>query len=104
MAQKVLATVPTTGFSPSALAINTVTNRIYILNQSTVDVLDGSTNSIVATIPVSSSISRLAVNESTNKVYVIDPFAGSLFDLVFGGLAIAARTVVCTFKCAYRLP
>jgi DNA-binding beta-propeller fold protein YncE len=80
MAQKVVATVPTTGFSPSALAINTVTNRIYILNQSggTVDVLDGLTNSIVATVPVSSSISRLAVNETTNKVYVIDPFAGSL--------------------------
>ncbi|MFL6313333.1 MAG: hypothetical protein ACJ71W_14625 [Terriglobales bacterium] len=56
MAQKVVATVPTTGFSPSALAINTVTNRIYILNQSggTVDVLDGSTNTIAATIPVSS--------------------------------------------------
>jgi len=43
MAQKVVATVPTSGLSPSALAINTVTNRIYILNQSggTVDVLDG---------------------------------------------------------------
>jgi YVTN family beta-propeller protein len=80
IAQKVVATVPTSGFSPNALAINTVTNRIYILNQSggTVDVLDGLTNSIVATVPVSPSISRLAVNETTNKVYVIDPFAGSL--------------------------
>ena len=80
MAQKVIATVPTTGLAPSTLAINTVTNKIYILNQSggTVDVLDGSTNSIVATVSVSPSISHLAVNESTNKVYVIDPFAGSM--------------------------
>jgi YVTN family beta-propeller protein len=78
--QKVIATIPTTGASPSALAVNTVTNKIYILNQSsgTVDVLDGSTNNIVATVPVSSSISRLAINESTNKIYVVDPFAGSL--------------------------
>jgi DNA-binding beta-propeller fold protein YncE len=62
------------------LAINAVTNKIYVLNQSsgTVDVLDGSSNSIVATVPVSSSISHLAVNESTNKIYVVDPFAGSL--------------------------
>jgi YVTN family beta-propeller protein len=78
--QKVIATIPTTGSSPSALAINTVTNKIYVLNQSsgTVDVLDRATNSIVATVPVSSSISRLAINESTNKIYVVDPFAGSL--------------------------
>lgn len=79
--QRVIATVPTTGFSPAALAINTVTNKIYIVNQSggTVDVLDGSTNSIVATVPLSSSIARVAVNENTNKVYVVDPFAGSLW-------------------------
>lgn len=79
-AQKIVAMVPTTGFSPSALAVNTVTNKIYVLNQSsgTVDVLDGATNSIVATVSVSSSISRLAVNENTNKVYVIDPFAGRM--------------------------
>lgn len=79
VAQKVVATVPTTAFAPSALAVNTATNKVYILNQSsgTVDVLDGSANTIVATVPVSSSIIRLAVNESTNKVYVIDP-AGTL--------------------------
>lgn len=79
-AQKVVATVPTSSFSPTALAINTVTNKIYIVNQSggTVDVLDGATNSIVATVPVSSSSSRLAVNESTNKVYVLDQFTGIL--------------------------
>src|SRR5947209_488108 len=98
-AQKIVATIPTTGFSPSALAINTVTNKIYILNQSggTVDVLDGSTNAIVATVRVSPSISRLAVNEITNKIYVIDPFAGSLFvidgasNTVTGSVAFGVR-------------
>jgi YVTN family beta-propeller protein len=79
-AQKVVATVPTTGFAPSALAVNTVTNKIYILNQSssTVDVLDGATNIIVATVAVSSSSSRLVLNENTNKIYVLDQFAGSV--------------------------
>ncbi|HEX7284884.1 MAG TPA: YncE family protein [Candidatus Angelobacter sp.] len=79
-AQRVIATVPTTGHFPTALAINTVTNRIYVVNQSgTVDVLDGATNSIIATLSVSSPAnSQLAVNEVTNKIYATDPFAGTL--------------------------
>jgi YVTN family beta-propeller protein len=94
IAQKIVTTVPTTGFAPSALAINTVTNRIYILNQSsgTVDVLDGSTNTIVATVPVSPSISHLAVNESTNKIYVVDSFAGSL-SVIDGATSVVTATV-----------
>lgn len=99
-AQKIIATVPTTGFSPSALAVNTVTNKIYVLNQSsgTVDVLDGATNSIVATVPVSSSISRLAVNENTNKIYVLDPFAGRMS--VIDG---AANTVTASVNFGVRI-
>jgi len=62
------------GEFPIAVAINTVTNRIYAANygdgSNSVSVIDGGTNTVVATIPVGNSPFALDVNPRTNMIYV----------------------------------
>jgi len=77
-AQAVTATVPA-GVNPVALAVNEVTNKIYVANcaysaqtfltRGTVTVIDGETN-LTTEIPVGVCPGALAVNPLTNKVYV----------------------------------
>ncbi|HZL69854.1 MAG TPA: YncE family protein, partial [Candidatus Limnocylindrales bacterium] len=57
--------------TPEQLAINTVTNKIFIANGSmSVTVLDGNTLS-TATVPIGFPINGIAVNQVTNKAYVV---------------------------------
>lgn len=69
-AQVVTATVPA-GNAPDAVAVNTVTNKIYVANflSKNVTVIDGATNS---TTTVSAGVHPVgvAVDEATNKIYV----------------------------------
>ena len=60
-----------TGNSPTALAVNPVTNKIYAVNKDdgTVTVIDGDDNTI-QTVPVGSMPDAAAVNAATNKTYV----------------------------------
>ncbi|MCA1565218.1 MAG: hypothetical protein LC803_06215 [Acidobacteria bacterium] len=54
-----------------ASAVNTATNKIYVVNGSnSVNVINGATNTIVGTIPVGSSPQKIAVNSATNRIYV----------------------------------
>lgn len=69
------------GVNPLAMALNPVTNKIYVVNQgtnlvpgTTLTVIDGSTGNF-STITVGSSPEFVAVNPITNKVYVA--FAGT---------------------------
>src|SRR5260370_3514295 len=68
--QTVSATV-SVGKTPDAVAINPVTNRIYIANQGSnnVTVIDGASNTAI-TVSVGSRPIAVAVNPATNKVYV----------------------------------
>ena len=52
--------------------MNPTTNRIYVCNygDKTVSVLDGSTNTVLATVPVGDGPAGIAVNPATNRVYV----------------------------------
>ncbi len=54
------------------MAVNPRTNRIYVTNSNdgTVSVIDGTTNSVVATIPVGTTPQAVAVNPSTNNIFV----------------------------------
>ncbi|WP_197412904.1 FG-GAP-like repeat-containing protein [Arthrobacter sp. EpRS71] len=65
-----VASVPA-GLSPANLAVNTVTNKIYVPNQSsqTVSVIDGATNQpkVLITRP---NPETAVVNSTTNKIYV----------------------------------
>lgn len=68
-----IALIPV-GPSPRVIAVNPMTNRIYTANllDKTVSVIDGATNTVVATIatPVSTGVFHLAVNPTTNRIYV----------------------------------
>lgn len=61
---------------PSAdVAVNSVTNRIYVSNQfvvSTLDVIDGVTNQVIATVNLSGGPRQIGINHSTNHIYVIE--------------------------------
>jgi YVTN family beta-propeller protein len=72
----------TVGYAPSSTAVNSVTNRIYVTdecgtdptcsfqNNGTVSVIDGATNSVIATITAGNDPRFVAVNPATNKIYV----------------------------------
>jgi DNA-binding beta-propeller fold protein YncE len=100
------------GINPTAVAVNEVTNRIYVANctysaqtyltQGTVTVIDGETN-LTTKIPVGVCPGALAVNPLTNKVYVANfgrynQFCSSCSDYgsvtVIDGATDAATTIV----------
>ena len=69
-AQTVTATV-TAGICPDAVAINPVTNKIYVANYNSGDVtvIDGATNT-TATVTAGTHPWAVAVNPVTDKIYV----------------------------------
>jgi YVTN family beta-propeller protein len=60
------------GDSPYGVAVNPVTNRIYVAEggSSTVSVIDGARNAVVTAIPLDSWPLGAAVNPETNREYV----------------------------------
>ena len=68
------------GYYPYGVAVNSVTNRIYVANQcgsdptcasdGTVSVIDGASNTVIATVTVGSRPYGVAVNSVTNQIYV----------------------------------
>ena len=64
-------TTASTGGQPLALAVNTVTNQVYVSDfaSGNVAVIDGASNQTTL-VPVGPGPGAIAVNESTNKVYV----------------------------------
>ena len=69
-AESVTATVPT-GLGPIGIALNPVTNKYYVPNNTTntVTVIDGATNT-TTTVTVGAAPRGVAVNPVTNKIYV----------------------------------
>ena len=69
-AQSVVAT-PGVGSEPFAIAVNPVTNMVYVANYSgaSITVIDGATNAVVATPTVGTEPGDIAVNPVPNKVY-----------------------------------
>lgn len=82
----------TVGYSPWAIAVNPVSNKIYVayVDSGTVKVIDGSTNT-TTTIAVGTSPKAVAVNPVTNKVYVANN--GSSNVTVIDGATNATTTV-----------
>lgn len=69
--------------SPVEIAVNPVTNRVYIADDfgNRVLVVDTATNSFVGSITVGTHPRRLAVNSITNRIYVpveVDPITGHI--------------------------
>jgi YVTN family beta-propeller protein len=71
-------TVPA-GASPFALAVNSTTNKIYVVNQvgNSLTEIDGATNA-TATVAVGSSPTAVAVNPVTNTIYVANAQDGTV--------------------------
>src|SRR5580700_9056251 len=69
-ARTVTATVPV-GTNPPGVAVNSVTNQVYVANYSSSDVtvIDGATNS-TTTVAAGTNPYAVAVNSVTNQVYV----------------------------------
>ena len=68
-AQTVTATLGA-GTGPQAVALNPVTNKVYVLNgDKTLTVIDGATNN-TASVAVGTASQSVAVNPVTNKIYV----------------------------------
>src|SRR3989442_3329779 len=73
----VAATIPVT-FSPGTFGVdvNPKTNRIYVTNlNGPVSVIDGSTNTLVANIPLLGTLTTLVVNSALNEIYVADQYS-----------------------------
>jgi YVTN family beta-propeller protein len=70
-AQTVTATLGA-GDEPNSVAVNPVTNKIYVANQSSnnVTVIDGASNSTTTVAAGSDDQTSVAVNPVTNKIYV----------------------------------
>jgi len=68
---QVLADIPV-GSQPVGIALNPVTNRVYVANSksASVSVIDARTDSVVATVPVDDWPWGVAVNPTTNRIYV----------------------------------
>jgi YVTN family beta-propeller protein len=69
-AQSVVRTIPT-GAEPRAIAVNGVTNKIYVANElsNSVTVIDGATQATTS-VSVGNRPQHIAVNTATNRIYV----------------------------------
>ena len=87
-----VTTTVSAGTEPLAVAVNPVTNKIYVANNSSnnVTVIDGATNS-TSTINAGTAPRFVAVNPVTNKIYVAN--AGSNTVTVIDGATNSTTTV-----------
>ena len=69
-----------TGSVPMAAAINSVTNRLYVVNygSSDVTVIDDLSGRPLATVKVGLWPQQIAINVKTNRIYVVNTHANSL--------------------------
>jgi DNA-binding beta-propeller fold protein YncE len=64
------------GSNPKGVAVNASTNRIYVENAGypgAVSVIDGASNTVVASVVLGVDPKDVAVNASTNRIYVTNP-------------------------------
>src|SRR6266487_1738619 len=81
------------GNLPTSVAANQNTNRIYVSNltDNTVSVIDGASDTVIATIPVGFLPEVVDVNSVTNMIYVAN-FLDNTVSVIDGG----SNTVVAT--------
>ena len=90
----ILATVPV-GFGPEGVAVNLLTNKIYIANgtSNTVSVIDGANNTVLTTVSVGTFPRGVVVNHALNRTYVTNSSNASV-----SVIDNANNTVVATIK------
>jgi YVTN family beta-propeller protein len=75
----------------SDIAVNPVTNKIYVLTYDEIFVLDGATNAITVVHNPTEGLNYLAVNPVTNKIYAPNWYSGNV--TVLDGATNAITTV-----------
>jgi YVTN family beta-propeller protein len=78
-AAQTLVTTVTVGNDPVAVAVNTATNKIYVVNQNSnnMTIIDGATNN-PSSIMTGSAPDAVAVNSVTNMIYVANGSSNSV--------------------------
>ncbi len=92
-AQSVSATI-LTGANPFGIAINSTTNKIYVISNNTVGkvtVIDGASNAITAAVTAGANPSAVALNSVTDMVYVANSSSNDV--TVIDGATNATATV-----------
>ncbi len=69
-AQTIITTI-TVGRYPAGVAVNPLTNRIYVTNQNSHDisVIDGTSHSVITTFPFGREVTGIGINPRTNRLY-----------------------------------
>jgi len=92
---KVLATT-SVGTSATGIAVNATTNKVYVANSGSNDisVIDGASNSVVATIsdPNAAAPVAVAVNPTTNTIYVANSHSNNV-TIIDGATGSVTATV-----------
>ncbi len=94
--ENTVSTIETGGSSSVSIAVNTLTNRIYVANSGSHNVteIDGATDTVAATIPLEGDYPMpwgVTVNEKTNKIYVANQ-AGSV-SVIDGATNTVVQTI-----------
>jgi YVTN family beta-propeller protein len=94
--QNVAATV-TAGTNPESVAVNPVTNQVYVGNaaSSNVTVINGANNTVSATVTVGTAPFAMAVNPVTNKIYVANVTSSNV-TVIDGNFNTTATTTMLT--------
>ncbi|HEY1679834.1 MAG TPA: hypothetical protein VGG04_19110 [Candidatus Sulfotelmatobacter sp.] len=89
------STIIPVGTVPERVAVNQITNRIYVanLNSNNVSVIDGNSDTVIATVSVGNGPSDIGINTVTNMIYVSNSGANTV-SVVDGG----SNTVVATIS------
>ncbi len=95
-ATNAVTTTVTLTAAASVVAVNSVTNQIYVGGADNVSVIDGSTNAIAATISVPQAVSSLAVDTTTNVIWAMYGASGS--DSTLAQINGTTNTVVTTVQ------
>jgi len=89
------ATIPV-GTNPVGVAVNETTNNIYVANSgnNNINVIDGTSNSVVATIADPNAVApvAVAVNASTNTIYVANSQSNNL-TVIDGAIGSVTATI-----------
>lgn len=80
----------------NGIAVNPVTNQIYVSDADNLSVIDGATNTIKANVSVPQGISSLAVDSAANVVYVLYGTTGS--NSTLAAISGATNTVTTTVQ------
>jgi YVTN family beta-propeller protein len=81
------------GSGPEAIAVNNQTGVVYVANDGSrsISVIDGKSDSVMATVATAARPYAIAVDESTNKVYVSNTFSDML-TVIDGKTNVASNT------------